>query len=265
MDPYIEACELFEDLHLRLAVKISEQLADSAPDRYLVRAGKREYVVLVEPEGKDEKPFLPDVSVSASRRSKKSKRPKAGGGTMTAEPPALDVPMTMSAFIEEEHREAFVEVLENAAGEKLVTAIEILSPSNKRAGTGREVYLRKRQSLMLEGVNFIEIDLLRGGKKMPMRDDYPPSPYTLLVARAKQMRRCLVWPAYFRIPLPPIPVPLLPPDADLTLHVQPLLDDVYRRSRYDHSIDYSKPLSPPLDEVDAAWLRQRLAERHSSR
>ena len=62
MDPYIEACGLWEDFHLHLIEKVSEFLADASPEHYLVRTGERSYLVLVESEGKTSHPFLPDVS-----------------------------------------------------------------------------------------------------------------------------------------------------------------------------------------------------------
>ena len=119
----------------------------------------------------------------------------------------------MRAFIQEEHRETFVEIYAASPGQRLVTTIEVLSPSNKRPGTeGWELYQRKRQTLLLGNVNLVEIDLLRGGQRMPMLDPWPDSPYTLLVAKAKKFQLCQVWPATFQRPLPPIPVPLpIPP------------------------------------------------------
>jgi hypothetical protein len=260
MDPYVEASGLWEDFHLLLIPRIHEQLARAAPPGYLVRGAKREYVVLVEPEGKTTRHFLPDVNIAAPRAQKKSPRRKGAGA---AEPAPGDAPVTMCAFVEEDHREAFVEIRESAPGHDLVTVIEVLSPANKRTGVGRDLYLRKRQSLMVEGVNLVEIDLLRGGEKMPMRDEYPKWPYTLLVARSKKVDLCQVWPGHFRKPLPPIPVPLRKPDADLTLSLQPMIDTVYQLSSYGETIDYTKSLSPALDGEDAAWLRERLPARKS--
>jgi hypothetical protein len=267
MDPYIESSGLFEDFHLVLAVSIFEQLADIAPKRYVVRAAKRDYIVLVEEEGKKEHQFLPDVilpDVTVSKGRSQKKSPPAQAGAALAELPTDDAPVTMRAFIEEEHREAFVEILENVPGQPLVTAIEILSPSNKRPNSeGRDIYLRKRQSLLLERVNLVEIDLLRQGEKMPMLDKYPNFLYTVLVAKSRKADRCQVWPAHFKKPIPAIPVPLLKSDADLPLQLQPLIDTIYRRARYDDNIDYSKPLSPALENGDADSLRQ-LLDAHKS-
>ncbi len=212
MDPYIEACGLWEDFHSHLIEKIGEKLADLALDRYLVRTGERSYVVLAQ----------------------------------------------------EEHREAFVEIYEADPGQRLVTCIEVLSPSNKRPGTeGWELYQRKRQSLLLGDVSLVEFDLLRGGQRMPMLDPWPDSPYTLLVARAKA-QLCRVWRAHYLRSLPAIPVPLAKPDHDIPLELQPMVDEIYRRFRYERSIDYSKPLNPPLDSAGVVWLEKQLLSRRRS-
>ncbi len=263
MDPFIEDCGLWEDFHNHLIEKIGEKLADAAPHRYLVRTGERSYVVLVESEGKRSHPFLPDVSVTAAGR--RSKRVAKGGATALAEPDGDGEPIAMRAFIQEEHREAFVEIIEANRGHRLVTTVEVLSPSNKRPGTeGWELYQRKRQSLLLGNASLVEIDLLRGGRRMPMLDPWPDSPYTLLVARAKS-QFCRVWRAQFQRPLPSIPVPLAKPDPDIPLDLQPLIDEIYERFRYERSIDYKKPLTPPWDAANAAWLKQQLRARGNRR
>ena len=169
----------------------------------------------------------------------------------------------MRAFIQEEHREAFIEIYEVNPDQRLVTSIEILSPSNKRPATeGWELYQRKRQSLLLGNVSLVEFDLLRGGQRMPMLDPWPDSPYTILVARART-QLCKVWPAYFRVPLPRVPVPLAKPDADISLELQPMIDEIYERFRYTQSIDYRKPLSPRLGNADTAWLKQQLQAKRN--
>jgi len=96
-----------------------------------------------------------------------------------------------------------------------------------------------------------------------MLDSWPESPYTMLVARAKRAQLCRVWEAHFQRPLPSLPVPLAKPDPDVRLDLQPMIDSIYQRSRYERSIDYDKPLTPPLDAAAAAWLEQQLkASRH---
>jgi hypothetical protein len=258
MDPYIEASGLWGDFHDDLINEIKRDLARIAPERYLVRTGDRSYVVLVDSEGQKSHAFVPDVKITAPKPRKRPARSRQGD-VAVFDPDADVEPVELRAFVEEEHRETFVDIYEAARGQRLVTSIEILSPSNKQPNTpGWDQYLRKRRSLLLSDANLVEIDLLRGGQRPPMLDPWPASPYTLLVARAKKFGYCRVWPAHFRRRLPPIPVPLAPPDPDLRLDLQPMIEAIYQRSRYARSIDYSRPLTPPLSREESAWLeRQR--------
>ena len=184
MDPYIEACGLWGDFHTHLIERIYERLAETVPDRYVVRTGERSYVVLVESEGKQSHPFVPDVSVTESRSRKKSAKK---GGTALVEPEDAVESVSMRAFVQEEHRESFVEIYEMSPEQRLITTIEVFSPSNKHLGKeGWELYQRKRQSLLLGDFNLVEIDLLRSGKRMPMLDPWPEGPYSLLVAQCQK-------------------------------------------------------------------------------
>jgi hypothetical protein len=263
MDPYIEECGLWAGFHNHLVEKIGEHLAETAPNRYFVDTSERSYLVLMKTEGKDSHLFVPDVSVTTPRNRKKSTRK---GSVAVAELPAGVEPVTLRAFIEEEHREAFVEIFETEPEQRLVTCIEVLSPSNKRPSSeGRDLYLRKRQSLLVGHVNLVEIDLLRGGERMPMVDPWPDSPYVLMVARAGKSHRCQAWPTYFQIPPATIQVPLANSDPAIPLNLQPMIEAIYKRFRYEQRIDYAKPLDPPLTDEEAAWFQQQLRARSKSK
>jgi hypothetical protein len=173
----------------------------------------------------------------------------------------------MRALVEVEFRESFVEVYELRPKRRLVTTVEVLSPSNKRYKTpGWFRYSRKRQA-HLEGLaNLVEIDLLRGGRRMPMEDEWPASPYYVLVSRKPTAPQCTVWPAFCLRPLPEIPVPLSPPDTDVPLALQPMIEAIYERSRYGLDIDYRQRCRPRLDADHVQWLQEHLpaaAERPS--
>jgi hypothetical protein len=74
----------------------------------------------------------------------------------------IDPPLARSTVpLEVPLRLANVEVRE-AGTDTLVTAIEILSPMNKRPGRERQKYLRKRRELLRSEVHVIELDLWRG-------------------------------------------------------------------------------------------------------
>lgn len=48
---------------------------------------------------------------------------------------------------------------------RLVTVIEVLSPSNKTPGADRDAYFGKRRQTLASMAHFVEIDLRRGGER----------------------------------------------------------------------------------------------------
>ena len=58
-----------------------------------------------------------------------------------------------------------------------------------------------------------------------------------------------------RQPIPAIPIPLLPEDAEPELDLGAVLHALYDRARFDLRLNYAKPPVPPLSEADAAWAR----------
>jgi len=260
MDPYFEACGLWEDFHHHLIEEIYRAIAPALPRGYTASTAVRSYIVLIKPEGKDETLAKPDVAVTQPGAGKKPRKKKGGVAVAEAAVEAESVPM--KAFIAEKFEEAFVEIYAQDEERFLVTCIEVLSPSNKRRSTeGWKEYEHKRQAMLLGRANFIEIDLLRGGHRMPMLTPWPDSPYTLLVSRASEAPYCRAWPAHYQRRLPPIPVPLFSPDPDLTLDLQPLLENIYGLGRFDEQIDYTRPLTPALSEKDTVWVRELLKDR----
>ncbi len=259
MDPYIETHGYWGDFHNDLIIEIKRTLAPLLPGKYRVRTAIREVIELVESEGKAAPSMYPDVNVSGPL----ARSPiLAESSVAVAETIIGNDPMALRAFVAEEFRESFVEIHTVEPERRLVTCIEVLSPSNKRPHSpGREQYLRKRQALLLGEANLVEIDLLRGGDRMPMLDAWPNSPYRLLVGRWYKEAVCHVWPAHYRKVLPAFPVPLDRPDSDLILDLQPMIDGIYDRSRYGMDIDYTRPLDPPLGEADHVWLQEQLKTR----
>jgi hypothetical protein len=259
MDPFVESFGLWEDFHSKLIGEMERSLSSLVPDRYVVRTGERAYVAIGDSSGDGGHEFLPDV-VLASTRGPEAGGPSAPANPVAGEPEAA--PVLMQALFQAEYREVFLEIHQTDPMRRLVTGIELLSPSNKRRGTkGWRLYDRKRQVYLRGLAHFVELDLLRRGRRMPMAGRWPDSPYYLLVCRKQEAPRCSVWPAHFLRPLPPLPIPLAAPDPDITLALQPLVEAVYARSHYDRDIDYHRPLHPPLCPTDAAWLEQRLGEQ----
>jgi len=259
MDPYLEACGLWEEFHFHLIGATYQALARQLPRGYTLEVATRAYIVMVEVEGKPPKLAKPDVAITEPAPAKHLRGSSAG--VAVAEPLATES-VSLRAFVAEEVRENFVEIY--AAGEErqLVTCIEVLSPSNKRPNTeGWDEYQRKRQAMLLGRANFIEFDLLRGGQKPPMLDPWPDCPYTLLVCRRRSAPTCRVWKAHWQHRLPAIPVPLAGTDPDMQLDLQPLLDGIYELGRYSERLDYKRKLTPPFKPAERAWLRERLRKQ----
>ncbi len=139
----------------------------------------------------------------------------------------------------------------------LVAVLELLSPTNK-TGEGRALYLEKRSKLLAEPVHLVELDLLLGGSRMPVKEKLPPGDYYTYVARADQRPQCQVYTWKLSDPLPRIRLPLKPPDPDVVFDLPGLFAEAYRRGRYTRVLPYSA--SPPvaLSEANAKWVAERL-------
>jgi hypothetical protein len=138
---------------------------------------------------------------------------------------------------------------------ELVTVVEILSPTSK-AGSGRREYLAKRVALIDRPVNFVEIDLLLAGRRMPMAKPMPPGNYFAVVGRGSGTPNAHVYAWTIKHPLPLIPIPLREPDPDVMLNLREALDLSYDRGRYARIMSYGKPVSEnvPLTPADREWV-----------
>jgi hypothetical protein len=105
-----------------------------------------------------------------------------------------------------------------------------------------------------------ELDLLRGGERLPTNEPVPPADYYVFVCREHRRPRAELYPWSLRQPLPIIPMPLKDGDPDVALDLQTLITTVYDQACYDISLDYRRPVEPPLREEDAAWAQQLLEE-----
>lgn len=249
MDPYIEARGLWGDFHTDLITSIKRFLNSRLPPRYVARAGERSYIDAVDPDGEllKRRIIIPDVS--AHERQKEI----AHETSPAAVEELGDESVVMYGTQLDEIRESFIDIRDVETDNRLVTSIEILSPTNKRhKSRGWDEYESKRSDFFRGCANLVEIDLLRGGQRHGMKTPWPDSPYYLMVMRSHEAPACRVWPAYATRPLPPIPIPLLPSDPDLKLALQPLIDDIYVESRYASDVRYQEVTDLKLTEQELA-------------
>lgn len=138
--------------------------------------------------------------------------------------------------------ERYLEIREVATG-RVITAIELLSPKNKRpreGGEGRIAYARKRNKVLSSATHLVEIDLLRSGQPFPVDSD-DLGDYRILISRSDRRPTADLYAFTLQQEIPAIPVPLLPGEPEPILALQPLLNYVYAKGRYQLAIDYGKP------------------------
>jgi hypothetical protein len=142
----------------------------------------------------------------------------------------------------------------------LVTAIEILSPVNKRPGhEAFNKYRLKRRDLLRAGVHLLEIDLLRGGTRPPLVTPLPEAPYFVFLNRMERYPNVEIWPISFQDPIPILPVPLMAPDADVPIDLNQAIQIIYTEAVYDLRIDYEQPPPlPALSSEETTWLEAHL-------
>jgi len=172
----------------------------------------------------------------------------------TTEPVRVTIPMPLTI------REGYLEVRE-VGTEALVTTIEILSSTNKRAGKGRQMYEEKREQVLLSRTNLVEIDLLRKGESMPFLGSHIASNYRILVCRGNKRPYGDLY--AFNLPslIPSFSLPLRSGDTEPVLDLQALLHEMYDIYGYDLVVDYSQEAVPQLSKTETVWADELLREK----
>jgi Protein of unknown function (DUF4058) len=252
MDPYIESRRIWYDFHVDLATEIRASLNTRIQPGYYATAVTYLAYDVIEITHTKAHSVSPDITVW---RTQTASPTQAGTGTALFDPPTAQG----VALVETPFRLANVEVRE-AGTDTLVTALEILSPINKRTGRERQKYLRKRRELLRSEVHVMEFDLLRGGERSPLESPLPPAHYYVTLCRIEQRPFVDVWPIQLKERLPVVPVPLFAPDPDVPLDLAALVGAVYERGGYSTRIDYRQPVPPPPLEQDVQdWVGELLA------
>lgn len=250
MDPFIEG-QCWKDFHSRFIASIGDALMPELRPRYIARVEERVYVDV----GETRKEYFPDVGVAKLNVKTETELEFADrGGVAVATPVRMTVRSGTIRF-------PYLKILDSRRHE-LVAVIEMLSPTNKRSRSIQRLeYLKKRATLLASAAHLVELDLLRGGSRLPFEQKLPRGDYFASVSRFDERPDVLVYPWRMAESMPTIPIPLLDGDADITLNLQSVFDGVYDRVGYDYSLNYDLPLAPPADEETQAWVDGILANR----
>jgi hypothetical protein len=255
MDPFLEHPALFPGFHDRFISHLSDALQLCLPAPYYADIGDRVWVEVAQ------RPIGPDIKVLRPREEP----PPAGNGegvvavAVTVETRTKPVMVTVP---HEERRETFVDIFTSLDGqERLVTSIEILSPTNKTPGEhGRELYLQKQREILESKVHLAEIDLLRGGQHataVPLEralEKTGPFDYHVCVHRFDYWEDYFVYPFLLKDSLPEIAIPLLPGDRPVAVDLQVIFDRCYDAGPYRRRVRYKDETPvPPLRPEQAEW------------
>ena len=242
MNPYLEQEEVWHDFHERFCPLVAEVLTAQVRPHYIVKIDEHIYI---HGPADEERSFVGRSDIEVAELT--------GNGRTGSATSVLEAPAHVRLPVVDIERVSFVEVRDRA-GRQLVAVVELLSPSNKKSGPHRDQYLAKRSQILASPVHFVEIDLLRGGRRMPL-DGLGACDYYAMVSRAEQRPEAGIWPIRLRKPLPKIPIPLRAPHADAELQLQEILHRIHDAAGYEDYIYGGEP-DPALSKLDAVWARK---------
>jgi hypothetical protein len=254
MDPYLE--QFWGDIHHTMITFARAAIQKDLPRDLVARVGERVYVERWEGDGRN---IFPDVRVVEHGRPREP-MPTAGTGITLAEPLIIHLDES------EPVHQGYIEIIDLKSGRKVVTVIEVLSPSNKVPGPVKDLYLQKQHELHDGGVSLVEIDLLRRGTRvLSVPSERLPegrkTPYAACTRRGWKAFEVEYYPISLRERLPAIAVPLRQDDRDVALDLQALVDPCYEAGHYGEDIDYREEADPPLAPEDAKWADALLREK----
>lgn len=220
MDPYLEAPDIWPDVHASLAVEISSRLNAILPPSYYARLG--EYPEIDENE---------DVFSDAIRHHFAEIRDASRNHHLVTLIEILSPSNKRPGKDRIAHRRKQSEILDSDAS---LVEIDLLR-------TGERVPAALEVQMLLDRMQ-------------------PPADYLVIVNRAWNRLNFQLFPATLREWLPCFPVPLKEGEPEILLDLQFVFNRVYDTGPYRRgAVDYSQPLHPHLTD-DAVWAAERVGE-----
>lgn len=269
MDPYLERRDLWADFQNRLAARIGAELNRLLPDRFYARTEYRYELDIFVHDQNGHETHSGNADVGVVRL-----KPDQGSATAVLELPRRKLSPAVEVLTESiQVRRAFIEIFETGTTHRLVTIIEIVSPSNKKPGRDRERFEEKLREILASDANLVVVDLLRAGERVFPDDglsgriaDLDPAPaYLIWINRSWKRNPDTIayslYPISIQDALPCVGIPLTKQDDDVPLDFQYVFQRVYDEGPYRRgAVDYRKPPEPPFDSDAAAWAEELLAK-----
>lgn len=259
MNPYLESAELWPDFHNRLIAALADELGPRLPGSYRIALQQRVEVDDLFGTQSDLNLMIPDAAVTSEPVTV---APSGGATTATA---VAALPKEAVAVRVRMPREINVLSLrvETVPARELVTAVEVLSPTNKRPGEARRRYIRKREGVVAALVNLVEIDLLRRWEPMPLEAPPPASDYRILVCRSVESPGALLYPFMVQQRIPKFTLPLLSEDeADApAVDLNAIVNRLHHTARYNLETRYREPPPEPAFGANTQeWIAERVVD-----
>jgi hypothetical protein len=111
-------------------------------------------------------------------------------------------------------------------------------------------------------MNFVELDFLLGGERLPVMPagiSLPKGDYYAVVIPGPESRSRSLYPVSMRNRLPVIRVPLGSEQEHVLLDLQAAFDETYDGGRYHMLTRYSEPPPPELTGADREWAMELAA------
>ncbi len=252
MDPYLE--RNWGDVHGSIIYIAKQALQPQLGGDLVARSEERVYID--DDEALRRQHRVPDVRIVEFGIT--DIPVQLAGGVALAEPVVIEVAC-------DEITENFIQILDTRNGNRVVTVIEFVSPSNKLYKAARESYKSKQGESLAGRSNLVEVDLTLAGKRELLVQDFdiPDSKrgeYLVSVYRATvgKYGRREGYGLKLRERLPGIRIPLRAGDPDIVLDLQALVDQAYVVGAYGKTLDYNQDCDPSLPAEHRRWADELL-------
>lgn len=249
MDPFLEG-SIWHAVHNGMIYQLAAMLSEAVPDDLFVDTEVK--TILVDEIGTEFSQMYPDVAIYNANRDNNGgvSEPDSSYGTPFPETIIINhLPVKTQA----------IKVIE-IESRRVVSTIEVVSPVNK-FGQGFEDYEEKINELHLAGVNVLEIDLIRRGKRRYDETRREVAPYCVQLFKAAT-HRTGIWLIQLNNILPTIQFPLRHRDKPVLLDLQQALDTFYQDRKLWKRINYGTEAPPPaMSETEIGFTRTVLTEK----
>lgn len=240
MNPYLEQSDTWQDFHQSFLILARGCLSAQVGPNYLVKVEVR---LILHERSAEERRFVGSADVGVAATGERKTKAVVG---------VLEAPVSLQLPAVEVEKHLSLEIRDRR-NRRVITVLELLSPSHKMPGEDRDDYLAKRRQVLAGQTHLVEIDWRRGGQR-PSPPELPPCDYYALVSRYEDRPRLGFWPIGLREPLPKLPIPLAGTDPPVYLDLKAVLDQTYDLADYGKYI-YQETPDPPLSAEDENWAR----------